>query len=97
MVLLAADHSPARALQLVARRIGKKWLDRFDDLAPQMAQYFATAVKDRNDKQMAADLRRAGMTVRFKMTAAMNDGLPCCDRGKRGADPLDRRDASDRG
>lgn len=73
IVLLAVDHSPARALQLVARRIGKKWLDRFDELGPQMASYFATAIKDRNDRQMAADLRRAGITVRFKMTAAMND------------------------
>lgn len=73
MVLLAADASPARAIQAALGKLGKRWLDRFDELAPRMAEYFATAVKDRVDETYRADLRRAGMTVRFKMTAAMND------------------------
>ena len=73
IVLLAADASPARAMQAALQKLGKRWLDRFDELAPRMAEYFATAVKDRVDATYRADLRRAGMTVRFKMTAAMND------------------------
>ncbi len=73
IVLLAADHSPARALQKAITTVGKRWLSRFDELAPRTAEYFATAVKDRCDRVLADDLRRAGMSVRFKMTAAMND------------------------
>lgn len=73
VVLLAADRSPAQALRAIIARVGKRWLTRFDEMAPKLADYFATAVKDRNDRALMADLRRAGMTVRFKMTGAMRD------------------------
>ena len=73
VVLLASDKSPAAAMRAIIARVGKRWLQRFDEMAPKLADYFATAVKDRNDRALMGDLRRAGMTVRFKMTAAMND------------------------
>lgn len=73
VVLLAADRSPAEAMRTIIARVGKRWLARFDELAPKLADYFATAVKDRCDRALLADLRRAGMTVRFKMSAAMRD------------------------
>lgn len=73
VVLLASDKSPAAAMRAIIARVGKRWLQRFDEMAPKLADYFTTAVKDRNDRALMADLRRAGMTVRFKMTAAMRD------------------------
>lgn len=73
VVLLAADRSPALAMRAILTRIGRRWLRRFDEMAPRLADYFATAVKERCDRALMSDLRKAGMTVRFKMTAAMND------------------------
>lgn len=75
VMLLAQDRSVANLLQAATRKLTKRWLDRFDELAPKLADYFATAVKDRCDRALQADLRRAGMTVRFKMTAAMRDAF----------------------
>lgn len=75
IVIYASDDSPARTLQSAMRSLGRRWLKRFDELAPRLAQHFATAVHSRSDRALMADLRRAGMSVRFKMTAAMNDAF----------------------
>lgn len=73
MVLYGMDASPAKILQGIMRSLTRQWQSEFDALAPKLSAYFATAVKDRCDRSLMADFRRAGLTVRFKMTAAMND------------------------
>lgn len=73
LVLYGKDASPAAAMAKSMRGLSRQWLKRFDKLAPRMATYFATAVKDRVDRSLLADLRAGGMSVKFKMTAAMND------------------------
>jgi uncharacterized protein with gpF-like domain len=73
VMVYAQDACPARTMQAAMRRLRKRWLGRFDDLAPAMASYFATAVQDRSEKALMSDLRAAGLTVRFKATKAMND------------------------
>jgi uncharacterized protein with gpF-like domain len=73
VMVYAQDASPARTMQAAMRKLRKRWLGRFDELAPKMADYFATAVKDRSDRALMSDLRAAGLTVRFKATKAMND------------------------
>lgn len=70
---LAQDDSPARTLQTAFRRLARRWQRRFDDLAPQMADHFATAATERADGAMKAMLKRAGWSVEFKMTPAVND------------------------
>lgn len=72
---MAQDASPAVELRRAVRRMARRWQRRFDELAPQLAQYFATAAADRSDKALQSMLRKAGFTVRFKMTAAQNDVL----------------------
>lgn len=72
-VLLGADKSASAALGELMARLGKHWLSRFDDLADNMADYFASAVKKRCDLTLAGQLRKAGFTVQFKMTPAMRD------------------------
>src|SRR6476646_6465598 len=52
-------------------RLGRRWLDRFDVAAKEMAAYFATAAKDRVDGAMAASLRKAVISVRFQITPAI--------------------------
>lgn len=73
--LVAMDASPSRVLQGIMDRLARDWLRRFGELAPKLAERFVTDVKDRNDRQLRADLRRARFTVRFRMTAAMNDAF----------------------
>ena len=68
-----AGMSPAKALQMVMRKLGKKWNKRFAEMAPEMAKWHAQAVKDRSDAQLKAILKKSGFYVEFKTTAAVND------------------------
>lgn len=70
---IAQDASPARTLQAEMRRLGRKWLRRFDKLAPELAAYFATATEKRVSSALMAALKRAGFTVKFQITRAQND------------------------
>jgi SPP1 gp7 family putative phage head morphogenesis protein len=70
---MAADASPAETLRRIFARLTKRWQRKFDDMAPKLAEYFATAATKRADGALAAILKEGGMTVEFKMTAAVND------------------------
>ncbi|KAK0331037.1 hypothetical protein LTR94_030488, partial [Friedmanniomyces endolithicus] len=74
-VLLGEDETPAKSIQIAISRLGRRWQKRFDQLAESLAEYFAKAVRDRCDRSLMADLRRGGMSVRFKMTPAMRDAF----------------------
>jgi SPP1 gp7 family putative phage head morphogenesis protein len=73
--MAADDDSPAMGLRFNIRSLGDRWLSRFDDAAPEVAKWFATAAKDRADWALASTLRKAGFTVDFRLTAAANDVL----------------------
>lgn len=73
MVIYAQDASPARILSRAVDRLSRKWSGQIADIAPKLADYFASAVKDRCDRQLKQNFAKAGITVKFKMTAAMND------------------------
>lgn len=75
MILYGQDASPARIMARAMRGLSRKWLGYFDELAPSMAEWFAKSVKDRCDRELAGMLRKGGMSVKFKMTAAMNDAF----------------------
>lgn len=70
---MAADMSPAMELRRAMRKLKRKWQRRFDDASDELAEYFATAATDRADGALEHILRKAGFTVRFKLTPAMND------------------------
>lgn len=70
---MAQDASPAREMLSTMRKLGRKWQKRFDEAAPELADYFAQSIQDRADGALGAILKKAGFTVQFKMTAAMND------------------------
>ena len=72
---LAQDASASTVLQAAFDKLAARWLRRFDELAPKMADWFVGAAKTHVDGAWQTDLRRAGMTVRFKMTAAMRDAF----------------------
>lgn len=74
-VLYGQDASPVDDIAAALDDLAKRWNGRFDDLADKLATYFAKQVGGRCDRQMMADLRKAGFTVRFKVTRAMRQTL----------------------
>lgn len=67
--------SPATLMREVTRRLARRWQRRFDEAAPELAKYFATAATDRADGALKATLDKAGFTVKFRLTAEANDVL----------------------
>lgn len=72
---MAQDASPAMALRQAMRKLARRWQRKFDRLSQEMAEHFATAATERSDKALAASMRKAGFTVRFKATKAQNDAF----------------------
>lgn len=72
---IAQDELPATALKAALRKLSRRWQKRFNDAAPKLADYFATAVEKRSSTALKNILKEAGLTVEFKMTAAQSDIL----------------------
>lgn len=72
-VIAQDDVLPASALQKTIRRLAERWQRNFDEAAPKLADYFATAAAERSDAALRSILRKAGMTVKFRMTKAARD------------------------
>lgn len=71
--IVAMDASPAMTLRVLMRKLSRRWLKRFDDLAPELATYFADLSTDRSDVALRQAMKRAGWTVKFRPTRAQND------------------------
>ena len=72
---LAMDALPAAELQRAIRRLTRRWQKNFDDGAEDLARWFATSVSKRSDRVLMAHLKKAGITVKFKLTRAQRDVL----------------------
>ncbi len=72
---MAQDASPAVELDRAVRALGRYWQRRFNEAAPKLARYFAKSASRRSDAALRKILRDAGISVEFRMTAAMNDIL----------------------
>jgi SPP1 gp7 family putative phage head morphogenesis protein len=70
---LAADESPAAALQAMMGRLTRKWKASFDEFARTRGRAFGGEAAAQADRSFAAQLRKAGFTVRFQPTRAWND------------------------
>lgn len=70
---IATDALPATELRRLMRRLSRQWQRRFDEAAPELAAYFAQAAADRTDAALRFILRKAGMSVAFKLTSAQAD------------------------
>jgi SPP1 gp7 family putative phage head morphogenesis protein len=68
-----AQDTAADELRIAMRKLARQWRKNFDEAAPELADYFATEASERSDGSLRSILRRAGMSVRFKMTAAARD------------------------
>jgi SPP1 gp7 family putative phage head morphogenesis protein len=70
---LAMDRTPADMLADELKKLGKRWLKRFNQAAPKLANWFAKEVDDRSQRVLKKILRDAGISVRFTMTKEMRD------------------------
>ena len=75
MTALAQDESPAASMRGTMRKMARRWEKNFDEGSAELAKWFATAAADRSDKALQATLRKAGFSVKFKLTDAANDAL----------------------
>ena len=72
---MAQDRSPAAELNLIMKRLARRWQKRFDTLGEEMGRWFAQGAAASTDAGFKAALRKGGLTVNFRMTAAQNDAV----------------------
>src|SRR6267142_3174716 len=70
---MAQDDAPAVILRRIMRALAKRWQARFDELAPDLAAYFATHVSRRADGALTAILAKHGFSVRLRATPLTRD------------------------
>ena len=70
---LAGDESPAVHLRNIIRRLRDEWETKFEAFAGGFGRKAAYEGAAHTDRAFTAQLRKAGFTVKFRMTDAMND------------------------
>lgn len=72
---IAQDALPASVLAARVRRLSRYWQRRFNELAPELADYFATEAAQRSDASLRTMLKRGGIAVRMRDTRPYQDVL----------------------
>lgn len=72
---MAQDRSAADILNGIMQRLARRWMRRFDKLAPEMAKWFATSAAQRSDATLKSALKKGGFTVKFTTTPAQQDAI----------------------
>jgi uncharacterized protein with gpF-like domain len=70
---MAQDDAPSVILRRIIRALAKRWQQRFDELAPDLAEYFATKVSERTDAALKAILAKHAFSVRLRTTPLTRD------------------------
>jgi SPP1 gp7 family putative phage head morphogenesis protein len=73
--LVATDASPVKAMQKQLRELGKRWIKRFDDAAPKIAEAYLKGAFKATDSAMRMALKDAGWTVKFQMTPVVKEAF----------------------
>lgn len=63
-----AQDAPVADLRDLFRRLGRRWERRFNELAPELAAYFAQKASDRVSGKLRELLKERGMSVEFVMS-----------------------------
>ena len=72
---MASDASPAEEMRRRMRPLFEQWQNRFDEMAPQVAESFLRNQFKGTDAAMREALRDAGWSIEFTMTPAMRDAF----------------------
>jgi SPP1 gp7 family putative phage head morphogenesis protein len=73
--LVAADATPSEEMQRKFRQVARRWLRRFDDAAPKIAEAYLQGSFKATDSAMRQALKDAGLSVKFTLTPAMRDAF----------------------
>jgi SPP1 gp7 family putative phage head morphogenesis protein len=69
----ASDALPATELRRSVRKLARRWQRKFNEAAPELADWFLQSVETRSSLALQNILKRGGWTVDFKMTKAQRD------------------------
>jgi uncharacterized protein with gpF-like domain len=67
--------TPSAQLKSRMQELAKRWISRFDEQAPIIAESYAVGSFKATDSAMRSALKDAGWTVEFEMTPSMRDAL----------------------
>ena len=75
LVEQAQDASPAQRIRKILDDLAKRWIARFDEMAPKIAEAYLQGAFKASDSAFRQALKEAGWTVEFKMTPAVRDAF----------------------
>lgn len=75
LVDVAQDASPSESIKRVLDDLARRWIDRFDEWAPKIAEAYLQGMFKTSDSAFRKALKDAGWTVEFKMTPAVRDAF----------------------
>lgn len=73
--ILADDASPSDEMRKKLQRIARRWIKRFNESAPKIAEAYLEGSFKTTDSAMRSALNDAGWTVKFKMTPQVRDAF----------------------
>lgn len=71
----AQDASPTTKIKRALNELAKRWIKRFDEYAPKLAEAYVRRMFKHSDSAFRQALKDAGWAVDFKMTKSMQDAL----------------------
>ena len=75
LVEQAQDASPAQRIRKILDDLAKRWIARFDEMAPKIAEAYLQGAFKASDSAFRQALKEAGWAVDFKMTPAVRDAF----------------------
>jgi len=75
LVEQAQDASPSNDIKKVLNELAKRWIAKFDEWAPKIAEAYLQGMFKASDSAFRQALKDSGWTVDFKMTPAVRDAF----------------------
>lgn len=71
--IIATDASPVKTMRRQLRELADRWVKRFEDAAPKIAEAYLKGAFKYTDSAMRQALKDAGWTVKFEMTPVVRE------------------------
>lgn len=72
---MAQDATPSQQIAKTLRELAERWIAKFDDYAPHIAEAYLTSMFKASDSAFRMALKDAGWAVEFKMTPTVRDAF----------------------
>lgn len=72
---MAQDATPSQQIAKTLRELAERWIAKFDDYAPRIAQAYLASMFKASDSAFRMALKDAGWAVEFKMTPTVRDAF----------------------